>query len=56
MMHINMDGVGKLVVRSSYVARIAVIVWTTSTHRDVASDKISFPLPIKSIEGILLMS
>lgn len=50
-MNVNMDEVGKLAVRRSYVAYIAVIVPTTSTHRDVASDKLPFSVPI---EGIFL--
>ena len=52
-MNVNMDEVGKLVVCRSYVAYIAVIVSTASTHLDVASDKMQmlFSVPI---EGIFL--
>jgi hypothetical protein len=55
MMNVNMDGAGKLIVRTTYVAPIAVIVSTTNTQRDVVSDKILFLAPMKLIERIFLI-
>lgn len=55
MMNVNMDGAEKLIVRTKYVAPIAVIVSTTNTQRDVVSDKILFLALMKLIERIFLI-